>query len=117
MGERGAAGSRAAAASFLPCLPAVSPSGGAPEESMRLAPPVIHLGHMRFNKVVPETGVNPRAGCHDAFERAVTGILAEEPDIVLHTGDLFDPPGRPTALSTTPPGRFAAWWSAAFRWC
>lgn len=94
MGERGAAGSRAAAASSFPCLPAVSPSGGAPEESMRLAHlSDTHLGHMRFNKVVPETGVNQREqDVYDAFERAVTGILAEEPDIVLHTGDLFDSP-------------------------
>ncbi len=52
-----------------------------------------HLGHMRYNKVVPETGVNQREqDVYDAFERAMDGILAEEPDIVLHTGDLFDSP-------------------------
>lgn len=52
-----------------------------------------HLGHMRYNKVVPETGVNQREqDVYDAFERVVDGILADEPDVVVHTGDLFDSP-------------------------
>ena len=52
-----------------------------------------HLGHMRYGKVVPETGINQREqDVYDAFERVVDGILADEPDIVVHTGDLFDSP-------------------------
>jgi len=52
-----------------------------------------HLGHMRYNRVVPETGINQREqDVYDAFERVVDGILAEEPDVVVHTGDLFDSP-------------------------
>lgn len=55
-----------------------------------------HLGHMRYNKVVPATGINQREqDVSDAFERAVDGILEAEPDLILHTGDLFDSP-RPT---------------------
>ncbi|MDH7570673.1 MAG: exonuclease SbcCD subunit D [Armatimonadota bacterium] len=55
-----------------------------------------HLGHMRFNKVVPETGVNQREqDTYDAFERAIDGILEAQPDVVVHTGDLFDSP-RPS---------------------
>lgn len=52
-----------------------------------------HLGHMRYNKVVAATGVNQREqDTYDAFARAVDGILAASPDIVVHTGDLFDSP-------------------------
>lgn len=52
-----------------------------------------HLGHMRYNKVVADTGVNQREqDVYDAFERAIDGILDEAPDIVVHTGDLFDSP-------------------------
>ncbi|MGH2547999.1 MAG: metallophosphoesterase family protein [Thermomicrobiales bacterium] len=49
-----------------------------------------HLGYRALNKVHPETERNQRAiDIELAFERAIDGILAEEPDLVVHAGDVF----------------------------
>lgn len=50
-----------------------------------------HLGYSAFAKLDPERGFNQReADFYDAFERFVDLSLKEKPDLILHTGDLFD---------------------------
>jgi DNA repair protein SbcD/Mre11 len=50
-----------------------------------------HLGYSAFAKLDPERGFNQReADFYDAFGRFVEIALKERPDLVLHTGDLFD---------------------------
>ncbi len=49
-----------------------------------------HLGYRAMSKLDPETERNQRAvDVERAFERAVDGILAQKPDLVLHAGDVF----------------------------
>lgn len=50
-----------------------------------------HLGYSNYAKVDQERGLNQReADFYDSFERFIDICLKEEPDLVLHTGDLFD---------------------------
>ncbi|MFM9107223.1 MAG: exonuclease SbcCD subunit D [Chloroflexota bacterium] len=50
-----------------------------------------HLGHRQYPKPDPVTGRNQRAvDVELAFERAIDDILAREPDLVIHAGDVFD---------------------------
>ena len=51
-----------------------------------------HLGFQAFDRVNAE-GINAREqDVYDAFERVVARILAEKPDIVIHSGDFFHRP-------------------------
>jgi DNA repair protein SbcD/Mre11 len=50
-----------------------------------------HLGYSSFAKLDPERGVNQRElDFYDSFGRVVEIALKEMPDLILHTGDLFD---------------------------
>jgi len=50
-----------------------------------------HLGYSAFARMDPERGINQReADFYDSFTNFVNLALEEEPDIVIHTGDLFD---------------------------
>ena len=50
-----------------------------------------HLGFSAFAKLDPESGFNQReADFYDSFTRFVEITLRERPDLVLHSGDLFD---------------------------
>jgi exonuclease SbcD len=50
-----------------------------------------HLGFGAYNRVDPEHGINQREmDFYDAFRRAVDETIALGPDIVIHSGDLFD---------------------------
>lgn len=50
-----------------------------------------HLGYSNYAKVDQQRGLNQReADFYDSFERFIDICLKEEPDCVLHTGDLFD---------------------------
>lgn len=52
-----------------------------------------HLGFSEYYKIDPATGVNQREqDFYDAWEQVVTGILARQPDLVVHGGDLFHSP-------------------------
>lgn len=49
-----------------------------------------HLGYRGLTKIDPETNRNQRAiDVELAYERAIDGILATEPDLVVHAGDVF----------------------------
>jgi DNA repair exonuclease SbcCD nuclease subunit len=49
-----------------------------------------HIGYSAYSKL-DENGINQReADVFDAMERIVDLAVAEKPDIVLHSGDLFD---------------------------
>ena len=49
-----------------------------------------HLGYRGLSKLDPETNRNQRAiDVELAYERAIDGILAESPDLVVHAGDVF----------------------------
>lgn len=51
-----------------------------------------HLGFQAFDRVNNE-GINAREqDVYDAFERVVERILAEKPDVVIHSGDFFHRP-------------------------
>lgn len=51
-----------------------------------------HLGYQAFEQV-NEAGVNTREqDMYDAFERVVEHILAQKPDLVIHSGDFFHRP-------------------------
>lgn len=50
-----------------------------------------HLGYSAFARLDPNSGINQReVDFYDSFERFVDFSLKEMPDIILHTGDLFD---------------------------
>jgi exonuclease SbcD len=50
-----------------------------------------HLGFSAFAKLDPERGLNQReADFYDSFERFVELAVKERPNLILHTGDLFD---------------------------
>jgi DNA repair exonuclease SbcCD nuclease subunit len=50
-----------------------------------------HLGFGAYNRVDPVQGINQREmDFYDAFERAIDKVVRLEPDIVIHSGDLFD---------------------------
>ncbi len=50
-----------------------------------------HLGFADYTKVDPETGINLReADVYRAFFQVLDYIRKDPPDIVLHSGDLFD---------------------------
>jgi|YelNatPaOPRAMG01_1025707.scaffolds.fasta_scaffold09432_1 DNA repair exonuclease SbcCD nuclease subunit len=50
-----------------------------------------HLGYSAYNRIDQERGLNQReADFYDSFERFIDICLKENPDLVLHTGDLFD---------------------------
>ena len=50
-----------------------------------------HLGYSAYRKVDEETGLNQREmDVYAAFERFVDEVLEIGPDVVLHSGDLFD---------------------------
>jgi DNA repair exonuclease SbcCD nuclease subunit len=50
-----------------------------------------HLGYSAFAKLDPERGLNQReADFYDSFQRFVEIAVSERPDMVLHSGDLFD---------------------------
>ncbi|MBA2624243.1 MAG: DNA repair exonuclease [Acidimicrobiia bacterium] len=58
-----------------------------------------HLGRAYYNAVDPETGVNQRERDFErSFEAAVELALAQEPDLLVWLGDVFDHP-RPTYRS------------------
>ncbi len=50
-----------------------------------------HIGHSRYNRIDPETGLNVREkDVYDSFNRAIDMIIGISPDVVVHAGDLFD---------------------------
>jgi len=50
-----------------------------------------HLGYSAFAKLDPDRGLNQReADFYDSFGRIVEISLRERPDLILHSGDLFD---------------------------
>lgn len=50
-----------------------------------------HLGFSAYTKTDPASGLNQReADFYDAFVRCVDSILELKPDLVIHSGDLFD---------------------------
>ena len=50
-----------------------------------------HLGYSAYNKTDPDTGINQReADVYSAFNEIIEYILKTKPDLVIHSGDLFD---------------------------
>jgi DNA repair exonuclease SbcCD nuclease subunit len=50
-----------------------------------------HLGYSAYNKVEPTTGLNQReTDIYSAFNEIIEYILKTKPDLVVHSGDLFD---------------------------
>jgi DNA repair exonuclease SbcCD nuclease subunit len=50
-----------------------------------------HLGFSAYSKLDSEEGINQRElDIYHAFERAIDKAIALKPDIVVHSGDLFD---------------------------
>jgi exonuclease SbcD len=50
-----------------------------------------HLGLAAFNRLDPESGMNLREKqVYDNFLSAIDAIIKEKPDVLVHTGDLFD---------------------------
>lgn len=50
-----------------------------------------HLGYIAYRSLDPELGINQReADIFAVFKQAIDKILEISPDVVLHTGDLFD---------------------------
>ncbi|MEM3059562.1 MAG: metallophosphoesterase [Methanomassiliicoccales archaeon] len=50
-----------------------------------------HLGYTAYSKVDEETSLNQREiDVFNAFRRVIDEILKIKPDLVLHSGDLFD---------------------------
>jgi DNA repair exonuclease SbcCD nuclease subunit len=50
-----------------------------------------HLGYSEYSKVDPASGVNQRElDVYAAFRQAIGLILEKKPDLVIHSGDLFD---------------------------
>ena len=50
-----------------------------------------HLGYSAYNKTDPSTGLNQReADVYSAFNEIIEYILKTKPDLVIHSGDLFD---------------------------
>ena len=70
-----------------------------------------HLGYREFHRIDPETGINQREqDVYNAFQAAVSQILDEGPDLVIHAGDLFDnvrPNNRAINQATAQFGRLA----------
>jgi len=60
-----------------------------------------HLGYTAYRRLDPETGVNQREeDVSRAFQEAIDKIIEIKPDVVLHSGDLFDSV-RPSNRVTT----------------
>jgi len=63
-----------------------------------------HLGFSEFHRIDPETGINQREqDVYNAFISTVDRILDLKPDLVIHSGDLFDnvrPTNRAVNLAT-----------------
>ncbi|MGH2611651.1 MAG: metallophosphoesterase family protein, partial [Rhabdochlamydiaceae bacterium] len=50
-----------------------------------------HLGHSAYNKIDPQSGLNQReVDFYSAFNQIIGYILEAKPDLVIHSGDLFD---------------------------
>lgn len=50
-----------------------------------------HVGFSAYRRSDPDTGMNQReVDVYQAFERLVDSIISKRPDVVLHSGDLFD---------------------------
>lgn len=50
-----------------------------------------HLGYSAYSKMDPAEGINQReADVYEAFQRAVDKAIDLKPDVVIHSGDLFD---------------------------
>lgn len=50
-----------------------------------------HLGYVAYRALCPNLGINQReADIYSAFKQAIDKILELKPDLVLHSGDLFD---------------------------
>ena len=50
-----------------------------------------HLGFSAYNKTDPDTGLNQReVDVYSAFKQIIDYILETKPDLVIHSGDLFD---------------------------
>lgn len=50
-----------------------------------------HVGFSAYRRSDPVTGMNQReVDIYQAFERLVDSIISKRPDVVLHSGDLFD---------------------------
>lgn len=50
-----------------------------------------HVGYSAYRRSDPETGMNQReVDIYQAFERLVDSLISKRPDVVLHSGDLFD---------------------------
>lgn len=50
-----------------------------------------HLGYSAYGKVDEESGLNQReTDTYRVFEAFVDSVIEEQPDMVLHSGDLFD---------------------------
>ena len=55
-----------------------------------------HLGYSEYGKISPRTGLNQREqDFYDAWEESIDRIIALQPDLVIHAGDLFHTP-RPS---------------------
>ncbi len=50
-----------------------------------------HLGYSDYSKTDPDTGINQReADIYSAFGQVIEYILETKPNLVIHSGDLFD---------------------------
>lgn len=50
-----------------------------------------HLGFSAYSKSDPDTGINQReVDFYSAFAQAIDRAIALDPDVVIHSGDLFD---------------------------
>lgn len=50
-----------------------------------------HLGYSAYNKTDPDTSLNQReVDVYSAFNEIIEYILKTKPDLVIHSGDLFD---------------------------
>ncbi len=50
-----------------------------------------HLGYSAYNKTEPDNGINQReVDVYSAFNEIIEYILKTKPDLVIHSGDLFD---------------------------
>jgi len=50
-----------------------------------------HVGFSAYRRSDPQTGMNQReVDIYQAFQRMVDSLISKRPDVVLHSGDLFD---------------------------
>ncbi len=67
-----------------------------------------HLGYAEYDARDPDTGLNVRElDVYRAFEHACAAIARLKPDLVVHSGDLFDHPRPPNRAIVTALREFA----------